>query len=300
MSRLLALWDRAWFAPVDARSLGVMRITLALLLILSHLAWIGDLILLSDAGPVTTQTIVDSASYARWSYLDGLSGDALLGAHLLGLLPLLGMLVGWQSRLMTILVLIGQVALHHRAPWLQHGGDRILRISVLALCFAPSGAAFSIDAWRARRRRGTDACALVPVTAHRLVQLQLMIIYLLTGLAKVSGGTWHNGSALYYALSSRTFQRFPTLLEPILSSLPGQLVLAVSTWLTLAWELGFVVMVLWAPTRRWALLIGLAVHAGIAVTMMVGSFSFATTWCYLAFLPYAWASRARLTARWTR
>lgn len=300
MSRLLALWDRAWFAPVDARSLGVMRITLALLLILSHLAWIGDLILLSDAGPVTTQTIVDSASYARWSYLDGLSGDALLGAHLLGLLPLLGMLVGWQSRLMTILVLIGQVALHHRAPWLQHGGDRILRISVLALCFAPSGAAFSIDAWRARRRRGTDACALVPVTAHRLVQLQLMIIYLLTGLAKVSGSTWHNGSALYYALSSRTFQRFPTLLEPILSSLPGQLVLAVSTWLTLAWELGFVVMVLWAPTRRWALLIGLAVHAGIAVTMMVGSFSFATTWCYLAFLPYAWASRARLTARWTR
>jgi hypothetical protein len=300
MSRLLALWNQAWFAPVDARSLGVMRITLALLLILSQLAWIGDLLLLSDAGPVTTQTIIDSASYARWSFLDGLSGDALLAAHVLGLLPLLGMLVGWQSRLMTILVLLGQIALHHRAPWLQHGGDRVLRISVLALCFAPSGSALSLDAWLARRRRGTDACALVPITAHRLVQLQLVIIYLFTGLAKVGGGTWYNGSALYYALSSRTFQRFPNLLDPILSSLPGQLILTGATWLTLAWELGFVVMVLWAPTRRWALIIGLAVHAGIAATMMVGSFSFATAWCYLAFLPTAWASRSRLTARWTR
>ena len=296
MSRLLAGWNRLWFAPVDARSLGVMRISLAAILIVSHLLWIPDLLLLSDAGPVSTQTILDGSPYPRFSYLDGLAGSDLLVAHLLGLLPLVGMLVGWQSRLMCLLVLVVQIALHHRAPWLQHGGDRVLRLSVLAMCLANSGAALSVDAMLARRRRGADASPLVPVVSHRLIQLQLMILYLFTGIAKLSGGTWHNGSALYYALSSRTFQRFPGLLDVLLSSWPGQLVLMGMTWLTLAWELLFAALVLWKPTRRWALLIGLAVHAGIAATMMVGSFSFATTWCYLAFLPYAWSS----TTRWRR
>ncbi|MFT5685504.1 MAG: hypothetical protein ACI8RZ_006456 [Myxococcota bacterium] len=297
MTRLLDAWSRFWFAPVDARSLGVMRITLAILLIASHLAWIGDLTLLSDAGPVSTQTILDGSSYLRWSYLDGLSGDALATAHLLGLIPLVGMLVGWQSRLMCIAALVVQVALHHRAPWLQHGGDRILRISVLALCFAPTGAALSVDAWLARRRCGIDASPLVPVTAHRLVQIQLMVVYLFTGIAKLSGATWIGGTALYYALSSRTFQRFPHLLEPVLSSWPGQLALTASTWVTLAWELVFAAMVLFPRTRRWALIIGLAVHVGIAATMMVGSFSFATTWCYLAFLPTAWVAKTQ-SRRW--
>ncbi len=172
----------------------------------------------------------------------------------------------------------------------------MLRLSVLALCLVNSGAALSVDAWLAARRRGTAASALVPITAHRLIQLQLMILYLFTGIAKLGGSTWHSGSALYYALSSRTFQRFPHLLEPVLSSWPGQLLLSASTWVTLVWELAFAVMVLWRPTRRWALIIGLVVHAGIAATMMVGSFSFATTWCYLAFLPPSWVA----TTRWRR
>ncbi len=281
MQALVTAWQRLWWAPVDARSVAVMRITLGLLLIASHLLLVSELPLLySDSGPVSTATITDGSPYLRFSYLDNIADErTLLGVHLLGLVPLIGLTVGWRSRLMAVSALVVQVALHHRAPWAQHGGDRVLRLWVLSMCFVPSGAALSVDAWRGRGAR------TVPVIAHRLVQLQLCIIYLFTGIAKLHGGTWIRGEALYYALSSRTFQRFPGLLEPVLASAAGQGVLKGLTWLTLGWELAFLPMVLWPRTRTLALLIGVAVHLGIAATMMVGSFSFAMLWAYQAFLP---------------
>ena len=300
MQRLLTGWSTFWFAPTDARTLAAMRISLAVLLLASHALMFPDLVLLfSDAGPVTTEAVLEGVNYVRWTYLDGQTEPGvLLALHGLAMLPMVGLLVGWQSRWMALLVLLVQIAIHHRAPWAQHGGDRVLRISTLALLLAPCGAAWSVDAWRARRRaaaRGEGPSSpLVPVTTHRLVQIQTCIVYLFTGLEKVVGGSWQRGDALYYALSLRTFQRLPALTEALLGSGLVQLLLKLLTWLTLGWELAFAALVLWRPTRRAALLIGVLLHVGIAASMMVGSFSFAMVWCYLAFL------EADTLRRWLR
>ena len=283
-----------FFGGIDARTVGGMRIALAAMLLVSHLLMYPELaLLLSDTGPATTEMVSAWSRHARWSFYDGVDDlPTLRLLHLAGVIPIVGMLVGWKSRLMVLLALVVQVAVHHRAPWAQHGGDRVMRLATLSLLLVPCGAGWSVDAWLRSRRPGAPvASPLVPLVAHRVIQAQWMIIYGFTGLAKVVGGTWQSGDALYYALSLRTFQRFPALMELLLSLGLVQVLLKLGTWATLAWELAFPLLVLSARTRRGTLLVGVAIHIGIALTMMVGTFSYIMVWGYLAFLGPDWAAR---------
>ena len=166
----------------------------------------------------------------------------------------------------------------------------------MALMLVPCTRALSIDAW-IRARRGRPILPTVPATAHRVIQLQTIIIYGMSGLDKLEGSTWRSGTAVYYAMSNLNFNRFPGLLDPLLAWRPMQFLMQIGTWVTLAWELLFPILVLFAPTRLIAILIGVGVHTGIGAFVMVGSFSLGIMWTYLAFLdPDAlgcWVGRQR-------
>lgn len=298
-ARLVGAWQVFWFRPTDARPLALMRVTLALLLLWSHVCLGRELWLLSASGPVDLVTAARSASW-RWSYFDHATTDGLLRlGWAAGFLPLLGLLVGWGTRWMALAALAVQVAVHHRNPWIQHGGDRVLRFSTLYLCLSASGAVWSVDAWLARRRQHRlgegPRSELVPMVTLRLIQIQTAVVYLLTGVAKSRGTQWIDGTALYYALSDSTFQRWPALSELLVSTAAGQALCRLGTWVTLLWELSYPLLILWGPTRIVALAIGAGVHAGIWLTMMVGSFSPGMLWTYLAWLPpkrlRGWPSR---------
>ncbi len=280
MKRLVAAVDGWWFGPVDARAVGLMRLLLGLLLVWSHLALYPELehILGPDAY-VSVEALTRGYTATRWSFYDA-PALPLPVLHGLATVPLVLFALGLGGRWMGALALVVQVAVHHGNGWMQHGGDRLLRLWTLSLLTVPCTAALSLDAWLLPRVRRLT----VPATAHRLIQLQLCLMYVATGLAKAPGRTWQRGEAVYYAMSSGNFQRAPGLVEPLLASSAGQLVLQLGTWVTLAWELAFPLLVLWWPTRLAALGLGVLVHGGIAATMMVGTFSFAAVWAYLAFL----------------
>ena len=66
------------------------------------------------------------------------------------------------------------------------------------------------------------------------------------------------------------------------------------TWGSLAWELLFLPLVWYRPTRKWVLLFGLAFHVGIAFLIEVGWFGFYTLCYYAAFVPDSfWEARDR-------
>jgi hypothetical protein len=279
---------RLLFTPVDARSLGLMRILLGLLLIANHVELWAELHpMLGRAG--WAPLAAAQAEPHRASPYDVVpDGPALHLVHGAGLLVLVAFTLGWRTRWVAWAALAVQVAIHHRNPWMQHGGDRVLRLATLALCLVPAGAALSLDA---RAGRGAPT---VPALAHRMVQLQWMIIYGATGAEKMLGRTWRDGSALLLALGNGDFQRFPHRLDPLLALPAVRALAAGATWATLAWELAFPLLVLHPRTRRPALLAGLVVHGGIWLTMRVGAFTPAILWGYLAFLPAgalgAWAA----------
>ena len=289
-------WNRFWFAPVAADAVGLMRASLGLLLVLGHAyQFVGfDLIFGAD-GPVPAWVAARSLPSPTWSWY-GLFDDrrALLAVHLAGLIPHVLLMLGFKSRTMAVLSLLVQAATYHRNPYFQHGGDRVMRLATLSMIVVPCGAAWSVDAWL-RARKGLAAITTVPATMHRLVQLQWVVIYAHSGWVKSTGRTWADGEAIYYAMSAGQYQRFPALLEPLLQSSLGQDIMWLATYLTLAWESGFGLLVLWRRTRYLALFIGVLVHGGIALTLMVGAFSFIMLWGYLAFLPPE--SLAKLVSR---
>jgi hypothetical protein len=120
-----------------------------------------------------------------------------------------------------------------------------------------------------------------------------VVIYVNSGWSKAQGGAWWDGTALYEAVSVGGYQRWPAASEWFLGSALGQGVMMLGTWLTLFWELGFGLLVLWRPTRIAALVIGVVVHAGIFAGMMVGAFSAIMIWMYQAWLPPDWPLRLR-------
>ena len=301
LRRIIAAWDRFWFAPVSARGLAVMRISLGVLLVVGHLQLWPDLDLLFGAdGPVPAWAVQQKLPWPRWSPLYWIDTPLGLRAfHLAGLAVLVAWTLGFRTRLMGVLAFLLQVWLYQRDPWYQHGGDRVMRFATLALALGPAGAAWSVDRWLADRKGSGGAfSALVPGLSRRMIQVQLVVIYMHSGWVKAQGSTWHEGTALYYALSDGQYQRAPLWLDPLLGSAAFQAIGRVATWITLVWEGGFGLLVLWGPTRLVALGLGLLVHGGIGLLLNVGSFVWIMLWCYLALLRPDFVEQA--SARWGR
>ena len=238
-------------------------------------AWL-DSLLASDA---MARLRVDLLS-GRGLTIFALPGATGTGAHLLHgltLLPLIGLLLGWKSRWMALLSWLVVVGWYQRVPGASTGGDRLLRFALFYLALGRCGAVWSLDA----RRRAEPWVPALPV---RLIQLQWVAMYLLSGLEKASGGRWLDGTALHYALSNLTFARAPELSATLTSSAALVPVLKVATVSVLVWELAFPVLVLFRRGRWLALTVGVLIHIGIGLTMSVGPFTAVTLLGYLAFL----------------
>ncbi|MCB9777892.1 MAG: HTTM domain-containing protein [Alphaproteobacteria bacterium] len=281
-ARLGALWNRLWFAPVPATSVAVLRIGLGLLLVLDQLMLWPQLDVLFDPhGPVSVAAAAGDLPDPRWSWYD-LAPDmgAVRAMWAAGLVVFVLFTVGAQGRLMGLLALAVLVAQYQRDPFYQHGGDRVFRLGLIYLSLVPHSLALSVDAWRRKLPSGLT----VPVLAHRLIQLQLAVIYMHSGFVKAQGRTWEQGTALYYAMSDGQYARAPWILEPLLRSELFVGFSRVATWVTLVWEAGFGLLLFWKPTRVLAIVIGVLVHGGIFFQLNVGSFSLVMLWCYLSLL----------------
>jgi hypothetical protein len=199
----------------------------------------------------------------------------------------LAVVVGYRSRLSTAVAALCMLALQRTNPTIFNSGDLLLREIGLCLALAPSGLLLSWDAWRARRRRGTDPDAAEPPPprrapwATRLLQLEVAVGYSLSCWAKLRGQTWHNGTALALALRISDLNRF---------DVPGSLyhqatLVNLLTWATLVFEGSFLFLIWNRRSRLWVLGVGVLFHLGIDLFFDVGFFSWAIWIAYLAFLP---------------
>ncbi|WP_262249840.1 hypothetical protein [Parapedobacter soli] len=105
----------------------------------------------------------------------------------------------------------------------------------------------------------------------RFLQIYVCIIYFFAGLGKVMGPTWHNGEALWKAVSQPGFESVfkPDLL--FLGSYP--LLWTMGGWVVVILELGYSLFIWFKGTRAYWLAAMLALHTGIALFMGLYSFS---------------------------
>lgn len=265
---VIARWRRWAFEPVDTAPTAALRIACGTL----TLGWTVSLLpdaqaFLSDKG-LSATAVGGTAGW--WT----LPVDSPYAACLLLGLASVALIVGWRTRIASVVVAFLLIVLQRRDVYVLNSGDLLLRELALFVALMPAGATWSLDA----RRRGARLRA---PWALRLLQLQVSVLYLFSVTAKLHGSSWQDGSAVGKALQLEDLQRFvvpQTLATSVTLS-------ALLTYGTLVVE-AFLVVGLWLPkTRGLAIVAGVAIHLGIEATLLIGWFSLTIIACYLAFVP---------------
>ena len=124
---------------------------------------------------------------------------------------------------------------------------------------------------------------VLSVTANiaiRLIQVHMCVIYLFGGISKLSGNTWWNGTAAWYAIANYEYQSLDMLW---LAYYP--FVIALASHVTVFWETFYCVLIWPRLTRPIFLALAVAVHGGIALCLGMITFGLAMLIANLAFLP---------------
>jgi len=245
----------------------------------------------SESGPFPHDVLLRERSSYLFSLLDWTGSDLItIGFFLLGLLAAACLLLGWHSRVASVINFIVLVSLQNRnlLPW--DGADNVIRVTSFWLMFCPIQRAYSIDALQAMRR-GSPFSINASALGLRLLQLQIGCVYLVSAWAKLHGLAWLNGGALYYALNMGP--AWSRSLAPVLSHFP--LVVLVGTVGTLLFEILFLPLVFSPWGQPWlkllALIWGASFHVIIALTLKLGWFSYVMLSTYVLFLEPSWIER---------
>jgi hypothetical protein len=202
-------------------------------------------------------------------------------------------LIGFRSRLSLALVFYSMLLFRERGPYITFGADLVLNCLGVWLLFADTGAVWSVDRWR-KSRRGLPAPLLIENWPVKALQIQVALIYLITGLKKLQTTPWQDGSAVYYALHVGNVLKGG---DPSWVTHHHALMAALN-YFTLLMEIGFTFLVFNRKTRLLALLSGIALHTGIDALMSIRFFSLAMYVGYLSFLTQSdWTAAATLWDR---
>jgi predicted DCC family thiol-disulfide oxidoreductase YuxK len=267
---------------MDIRSLALFRIVLSIFILTDLLVRSIDLkMFYTDYGVLPRSNFkLDSWQFS----IHMLNGSPLFIAILFIIAAVFAifLLLGFHTRISTIISWILLVSLQNRNPQILQGGDVLLRMSLLWAIFMPLGECFAIDSLKKAENRKTN---LVFSAATIAYLLQICMLYIQTALLK-TGVQWHaEGSAIYYAVS---IEQFATPLAPLILMLPNTLFMLL-THIVLDIELfgPFVLFIsgIFEPLRIITIVIFLSMHAGIRLFMNVGAFSWMPFVAFLPFLP---------------
>jgi hypothetical protein len=281
----------AAYLTVDARSLALGRVVLAVVLLIDlgrRVPVLRDLY--SNDGVLPNHTVLWRPP---WPQLFSLLFSASHVAEAATVFAFAGLcflclLVGWRTRLFQVLSFVMATSLHNRILFVENSGSIALGAVLLWTAFLPLGRRFSVDALLLGSRERPDVPS--PPADPRVVSLavlgllaQLSVIYAFNFLHK-SGATWREGTAVHYMLFQ---ERIVTQLGVWVREQAPLAVTKALTYGTLFIEAAAPCLILAPFLRRWtrlaaiALLVGL--HGGIALLANLGIFS-AAMFTFLPFL----------------
>lgn len=220
---------------------------------------------------------------------------------LLGLCVLL--VLGWRSRVVIPLVLLGYVALIRSNPFIGDGGIQLMRIVLVYMMFADTSGRWSLDARRREqhhpgtsRERFSWVGTLLHNTAVILIAYQIFIVYVASAMFKIQGNLWQHGTAIYYVFQLDEFSTWPE----ITASLSGSgTVIAVLTYSAVFVQLFFPFLLLKRSTRIVALVAITGMHLGIGLLMGLMYFSLTMITIDAIFVrDVTYAAAARRVATW--
>ncbi|MEM6688764.1 MAG: HTTM domain-containing protein [Planctomycetota bacterium] len=277
-----------WNVPIPAEPVAALRILVAMVLLLDQLGTIwpqfSSLFGLGSTGDPEFFAWFCNGSSSHWSVLNGIGDLSVLRlAFGVWCVATFAMMIGWNTRLATVIVWVLSVSFNNLNLYSINAGDHIRSIILMYLMLTPCAAVWSIDALV--RRRGSDSLrVVVHPWGMRLLMIQFAWMYGTSGLCKLSGQCWPAGESLYYIMNDLSVTRFSSQAFPV-----PFLLTRLCTWSVLAWEVLFPVLICFPNLRRPTLWFGFAMHLNIFLTMDLGCFPL---YVLAAYVPLIWCSHS--------
>ncbi|MDJ0785802.1 MAG: HTTM domain-containing protein [Myxococcota bacterium] len=284
---------------VDLRALGLFRIGLGSVLLFDLVTRAADWTAhYTDAGilPADLARSLGGRSALLSLHLHASAEPAAVAALLgIGMLAALSLILGWNTRVASVLSWVLLMSLQLRNPYVSRfGGDNFFLLLLFWGMFLPLGARYSLDARRRREADVDPGNVLFSVPGAALL-IQTFLLYFVTGWVK-QGPTWQTGSALFYALHLDAYVTdFGVFVREQSRLLPAL------TFLALWFErlAPFVPFVPFhnAVFRMLGIFLFVGLHVSIAAMLWVGWFPAFCLAAWPAFLPSAlfdeWLPRLR-------
>ncbi|MBN2910419.1 DUF393 domain-containing protein [Polycladomyces sp. WAk] len=199
----------------------------------------------------------------------------------------LAYLIGYRTRITGVLLAVLYWSLFIRNPYITNGGDNVLRLDLFYLMLANTGAWFSWDARRRRKRLDQTTCSLprqmfavLHNAAVLAVMIQLAMVYFTSGMYKVMGSMWQHGTAIYYATRVNEFY-WPGYSEWIWKY---DIVVVLLSYSTVLFQVAFPFLLLNRYTKYAAVAFAISMHIGIALFMGLIEFSWVMIGSEMIFL----------------
>lgn len=206
---------------IDLRTLALFRIGLAVMIIADLILRARDLRAHYTDFGIMPRAVIDGYMHPASFSLHLMSGATWFQLLLFVLAGLLAasLLIGYRTRLVTVLSWVMLVSLQMRNPMILSGEDNLLILLLFWAMFLPTGARYSVDAALDNR---TDSYPnrFVSIASAALL-IQGMSMYLFSALLKSDARWFPDGTAVYFALQldylvtpfALWFRQFEALLQ---------------------------------------------------------------------------------------
>lgn len=280
------------FQP-DWRSLVAFRITLALGLVLDLAQrYANARYFYSEQGilPLSLwEKLFGNRAYYWTIHVTGGSEWTFMILLLIQLILAFSILFGIRSRWVVWFSWFLMLSLVLRNPLLFYGGDKLVTLLLLIAVFLPLSKANNLSA----------PASLVSKLSFLWLMVQMAILYIASGLSKLSSVYWRDGSALSNVLNMDMLVRpigvwlsnFDLILRPLSFLTP---------WAEIILPLLFFVPLWKGRVRLFGVASLLALNCGIQLTLDVGFFMFYASAGLLALLPAVfWDWFAKKPCKWS-
>ncbi len=253
---------------IDTRTLAVFRVAVGLLVIADLLLRSRNFSFYYTDDGVVPQSVAEAhtAEHAVSVYFFTSDPTVIAGLFVLQGLIAVQLIVGYKTRIATILTFLFVVSLDHHNPLVLSYADVLFRLLLFWAIFLPLGERWSVDAVHADRKPRIQIASI----ASALILGQMVYMYVVNGYHKSKDELWTGGDAapLVFGIDEMTFLIGDFMRDYLLFIELGGLL-----WyyiLIFAWLLFF----LQGRLRILFATVFFGGHAAFALTVRIGAFAY--------------------------
>lgn len=285
----LNIWQNFWFKPESPLTMCVFRIVFGLVFLtqITTQYWI-DFSVFFGAHPVIPYEDYTAFWWKKDIHINMFEFIPIGDAWHIGLLVItaifaLAMILGFYTRLSTFFCWLLYCSICHQYPYLCNAGDNMQRVALFLLCFTRAGDGLSIDSYLKNRKNDWRKAVFDPAPvapwAQRMLQVQMALAYISTGLLKINSPVWFYGNGCYLATRLSDFAKLPV---PVIFE--HRIPLYILNWFTILIEFAAGTLIWIKEIKYWIILLGVILHLGIDWALNIPVFEFAFMSMYILFI----------------